>query len=144
MSGVAIIKTVNSSVERFYKPLLLNELWSLVCTQTEQCLRPSPVKLCGIYAICNCNRPRVYIGGSVNIYSRWRLHLSQLKHGEHRTAELQQDWKEGGYESFVFCVLELCSQSKIEVQERFWLKICNEYLPSCPYNKYLEAKYVVL
>lgn len=65
----------------------------------------------GIYAITNTFNGKVYVGSAVNIASRWREHLSQLKRGIHHSTRLQAAWNKYGEDAFVFSVLE-------EVQER--------------------------
>lgn len=62
----------------------------------------------GVYAITAIDG-RAYVGGSVNIISRWRTHLSSLRLGKHDNHLLQEAWLQMGERAFTFEVLEIVS-----------------------------------
>ena len=49
-------------------------------------------KVSGIYQILNRRTGRMYIGKSVNVYGRWRTHLTQLESFRHDSTKLQMAW----------------------------------------------------
>ncbi len=49
----------------------------------------------GIYQIVNLLTGKVYIGSSINIDERWRLHRKQLKRGNHHSYKLQWAFNDG-------------------------------------------------
>jgi len=58
----------------------------------------------GVYTITNLQTRAVYVGASRKIESRWQEHKSTLKHGTHRSAELQADWDAIGAGQFIFAI----------------------------------------
>lgn len=63
---------------------------------------------CAVYAI-ECEDGRAYVGGSVGISARWKLHRSALNRGKHNNRLLQQAWTSLGEGAFTFTVLEVVS-----------------------------------
>lgn len=59
---------------------------------------------CAVYAI-ECADGRVYVGGSVGVSARLRLHRSNLNRGKHNNRLLQAAWSEMGEDAFTFSVL---------------------------------------
>jgi group I intron endonuclease len=57
---------------------------------------------CGIYTIRNTISGRIYIGSSVNIERRWRVHVHHLKAGTHHSSILQRSWDKHGEGAFAF------------------------------------------
>lgn len=60
----------------------------------------------GVYAITNTITDRVYVGSSIDIEGRWRLHRAQLRSGNHPSLAIRRDCAEYGSEAFTFEVLE--------------------------------------
>lgn len=78
----------------------------------------------GIYAITNTVNGKVYVGSAVNIASRWRAHLSQLRRGTHHSGHLQAAWIKYGETAFSFTVLEYVpDQSCLLREEDKWISI---------------------
>lgn len=77
----------------------------------------------GVYAIVHPESGRLYIGSSVNIYSRWRSHKSDLKNRRHYCVYLQRAWDKHGEEAFEWRVLESCLKEKLILiaREQHWL-----------------------
>ena len=70
-------------------------------------------KVCGVYSITNTKNGKKYIGSSVNILRRWKLHRWRLDRGEHHSAHLQNSWKKNGPEAFRFDVLLECDKDSL-------------------------------
>jgi len=60
----------------------------------------------GIYQIENQVNGKRYIGSSVNIESRWSVHLALLRHGKHDNQHLQRAFDKYGESAFAFTILE--------------------------------------
>lgn len=78
-------------------------------------------KSSGIYLITCTKNKRVYVGGAVNIFTRWNSHRLKLNNGKHWIEKLQADWKKYGSEHFSFSVAEECGISELNDRENHWL-----------------------
>ena len=58
--------------------------------------------ICGIYKIENRVNHKIYIGQSVDIYTRWYNHKHSLRNGIHYNKHLQKSWDKYGEENFEF------------------------------------------
>lgn len=58
----------------------------------------------GVYAIWNIKKKKIYIGSSINIKNRIKVHLYDLLNGIHKNPELQEDFNTG----YDFVGLPLC------------------------------------
>jgi group I intron endonuclease len=74
-----------------------------------------------IYQILNTVTNDCYIGSSINIKERWKRHKKDLRKQKHHSIILQRAWNKYGENSFIFKILELCSENEIRNKE-------NEYL----------------
>jgi group I intron endonuclease len=75
---------------------------------------------CGIYALLNTVTGKRYVGSSVNIARRWRIHLSDLRNNEHHSVKLQRSWNKHGELAFKFEVLLNCTRDSLaEYEEKF-------------------------
>jgi group I intron endonuclease len=73
----------------------------------------------GIYGIFQGNR--VYIGQSVNIEKRWRVHKTLLKLNKHHCQFLQRVSHKYGSSSLQFNILEVCSASELDnLETQVW------------------------
>lgn len=50
----------------------------------------------GAYVIEHVASGSVYVGGSMNMPQRWRIHIKQLRAGKHYNKPLQADWARYG------------------------------------------------
>ena len=72
----------------------------------------------GVYAIINRTNGKRYIGSTQCFRTRWRTHVTALKHGRHRNADLQQDFAALGIESFGFSIIEFAPVDKLVAIEQ--------------------------
>lgn len=64
----------------------------------------------GIYEIVCSKSGLRYVGSaSTSFQRRWRMHLRNLRAGEHHNYLLQRDYKRHGEASFSFSIVELCA-----------------------------------
>jgi len=93
---------------------------------------------CGIYGIKNKINNKMYIGQSINIDKRQKIHKSLLKNNKHFNRHLQNSYNKRGKEEFEYLVLEECDRNKLSIKEEEWiLKYKNSI-----YNKNLEVNAV--
>jgi hypothetical protein len=64
----------------------------------------------GIYCIKNKINNKVYIGSSINLYSRLQSHKSKLNNNKHENKHLQRSFNKHGIENFEVKVLEYCDK----------------------------------
>ena len=64
------------------------------------------IKITGIYKITNISNNKVYIGESMNIYERWKVHKEDLKNNKHHSNKLQRDWNNYGENNFTFEIIK--------------------------------------
>ena len=69
-------------------------------------------KICGIYIILNTLDNNCYIGSSVNIKARFKVHLFLLSNNKHHSIKLQRAWNKYGENNFRFEILEICEPIK--------------------------------
>jgi group I intron endonuclease len=58
----------------------------------------------GLYTIKNINTNTLYVGSSVNVYKRLRVHKSLLRGNKHHCTHLQRAWNKYGEKCFEFIV----------------------------------------
>lgn len=81
----------------------------------------------GVYEIVNRENCKRYIGSSVNLLKRWRMHLWRLRNNSHHSATLQSAYNKYG-EVFTFNVLELCAREVLYTIEQAYIdKLSPEY-----------------
>lgn len=74
------------------------------------------MKKSGIYRIQNIVNNKFYIGSSVDIMSRWRVHRNKLRTNTHSNKHLQCAWNKYGESNFIFEILQICSTYLAEEQ----------------------------
>lgn len=75
----------------------------------------------GIYQILNLSNGKRYIGSAKCFRKRWACHLSGFRTGKHPNRKLLRSWLKHGKESFVFEILETCTDEKLIVREQHWI-----------------------
>lgn len=74
-------------------------------------------RACGVYFIRG-PRKRFYVGGSTDIFFRWKLHLRRLRRGKHDNRKMQEDWVKFGEKAFSLEIVKFCSVEGIKVEEQ--------------------------
>lgn len=75
----------------------------------------------GIYEIrCTANRKR-YVGSSINIERRWKVHANRLNRNMHVNPILQAAWNKYGIESFLFRIAHVCEKHELLHMEQQFL-----------------------
>lgn len=64
----------------------------------------------------------VYIGQTKNLKRRFDDHKYKLRHSEHYSEFMQNDFDIYGEENFIFEILENVPDNKLDERERFWIK----------------------
>jgi group I intron endonuclease len=86
-----------------------------------------------IYMIKNISTDKVYIGSSIHgLTKRKRCHITNLKKNKHHSIKLQRAWNKYGEDSFIFEIVETCSNENILLQEQYYIDKYNSY--SSGYN----------
>lgn len=80
----------------------------------------APKKI-GIYQIKSNLNNRIYIGSSIDIRRRWKIHKSQLSLGNHHSIILQRHYDKYGKDDLVFSILELCEEDNLIKVEQAYL-----------------------
>lgn len=75
----------------------------------------------GIYSIRCALNGCVYIGSSINIERRWKIHRWDLGVGHHRNSRLQRAWNKYGPDAFSFTILEVVGSidALLEAEQRW-------------------------
>lgn len=91
-----------------------------------------PSGTCGIYAITDKVSGRRYIGQSLDIRKRFRVHMMKLTSSSHDNIWLQRVWSQNP-EAFEWEVLEVCHREELTEAEQFWIneseKVFNMRVP---------------
>lgn len=90
---------------------------------------------CGIYGIHNVANGKWYIGQSVEIELRRRIHFSRLRNSSHYNSHLQSAFKEYGSENFEFRMLEEVAVEMLDIRERAWIAYYKSDQKEFGYNK---------
>lgn len=76
---------------------------------------------CGIYIIKNIANGKVYVGQSIDLDYRRRLHFHCLKHGHHFNPHLQSAYFEYGLGNFEWRILEEVPEDLLDAREKSWI-----------------------
>jgi len=90
------------------------------------------MKICGIYKIQSKLKPeRLYIGSTVSIKGRWRVHLHTLRNNKHHSKKLQNHYNKYGESDLVFIIIEPCLSEFLIIREQYYLDILKSYFNNC-------------
>lgn len=80
---------------------------------------------CGIYLLYNRINGKRYIGSSINLPSRKRTHLYELRHNKHKNQDLQLEFNSYGEDAFDFVLLfPVKNKEDLLDIEQQWLDWC--------------------
>ena len=87
----------------------------------------------GIYRIYCKSEDKSYIGKSINIEERWKIHQNELKKGKHHNKKLQKVFNKYGKDDFEFSILkEVDDYYEITYYESYYAEEFNAF--NCGYN----------
>lgn len=82
-------------------------------------------KICGVYMIRSKIKPdRIYIGGSIDTWGRYKRHFYDLKYGTHASDKLQRHYNKYGKEDLVFGIIkhiDCCNGKVLLNREQEWI-----------------------
>jgi group I intron endonuclease len=81
----------------------------------------------GIYKIINTSTNKIYVGSAVNIESRWKEHLNDLKMNKHHSIKLQRSYNKHGLNCFKFEIIEECDKKLLIKQEQHYIDSLNSF-----------------
>ena len=82
----------------------------------------------GIYRIYCKSEDKSYIGKSINIEERWKIHLNELKNGKHHNKKLQKVFNKYRKEDFEFSILkEVDDYYEITYYESYYTEKFNSF-----------------
>ena len=81
----------------------------------------------GVYKIESILNGRIYIGSSVNVLRRWRLHKSELLNNKHHSIILQRHVNKYGLEDLVFSLLEETHEKIIIEREQHYIDLLKPF-----------------
>lgn len=91
--------------------------------------------ICGIYSITNQVNGKIYIGQSVNIFARWKNHLTGLYGGYHTNKHLQNSFDKYGENNFDFNIIKVCKPLYLDRFEKLYIRIFDTLNQEKGYNK---------
>ena len=88
----------------------------------------------GVYQITNTANGKRYIGSSVNVWARWKCHVSCLRKNSHHNSHMQRAWNVCGEGKFVLLPLLLCERYELARYEQSCINILKP-----EYNKTIDV-----
>jgi len=84
---------------------------------------------CGVYKIINITNNKLYVGSSVNLKNRKKIHFLDLKKGNHHNNYLQKSYNKYGVENFKWKIIEIVEfnedrkilKANLLEKEQFWI-----------------------
>lgn len=104
--------------------------------------RKRDLKRCGIYCIRNTVNNKCYIGKSINIYERMRVHINLLnKRSKNENQHFIGAWHKYGRNCFEYTVLEDCDEDNDLLKERelYYIQIHNTIDRKFGYNLRMDS-----
>lgn len=96
-------------------------------------------RLIGVYLIKHMPTSKIYVGGSLDVKSRWRQHICLLKKGSHKNRGLQSAWESSSREDFEFTMIEKTSADSLIDREQFWLDAFLAYDQEIGFNRHIKS-----
>jgi group I intron endonuclease len=87
------------------------------------------MKISGIYGWYNTLTDEWYVGGSKDIFSRYRVHLKELRKGSHNGPKFLRAWKKYGPDVWFCYILETCQTQRVVLlaKEQYWMNRLDSY-----------------
>jgi len=86
----------------------------------------------GVYKIqSKIKSERIYIGSSVRINNRWKLHIKSLQDGKHGNQKLQRHYNKYGESDLQFIIIEECERNNLLKVEQLFIDSLNPYFNIC-------------
>lgn len=92
----------------------------------------------GIYVIRCSPTNKVYVGSSINVDKRWKVHRAALRNRGHHNAYLQRAWDKYGEASFEFAIVEECSIDVLLTREGAWIERLRAADPEYGFNEFAD------
>ena len=104
--------------------------WGTICYNSQELIKEVKkqydlgfnISVSGIYKITNLKNNLIYIGQSVDVYSRLRSHRNCTP-----KTEIDIDIKNLGIEYFKFELIEVCPEEKLNERENYWINYYDSY-----------------
>lgn len=127
-SEILDIKRIQDFALSLNNPLILNKLiWTTYYQKRISALCNKVLgvnKKMGIYKITNLETGQSYIGQSVNVADRWKMHCKlSCETGAAATNKLYKNMYDYGLWSFSFELLEECERAQLNEKEAFWISM---------------------
>jgi group I intron endonuclease len=80
------------------------------------------MRVCGVYFIKNLITEKVYVGSSIDIFTRWSRHRYELVNNKHHSAKLQNSFNKHGENAFVYCLAQSAENRAMATKiEQEWI-----------------------
>lgn len=84
------------------------------------------MRICGVYFIKNNITQKVYVGSSIDIFTRWKSHKYKLLNNLHHSTKLQNSYNKYGKDVFEYCLAESAVDRKRASElEQKWIDKMN-------------------
>ena len=94
---------------------------------------------CGIYIIYNLESDRLYIGSSVSVEKRIKVHFSCLRSRRHGNSYLQEAFNESGESSFFSAIIENLDLNLLLEREQYYIEQYKACDRNSGYNIAIDA-----
>lgn len=85
-----------------------------------------------IYKIQSISNPkRIYIGSTINITERWRLHIFKLMANKHENSKLQRHVNKYGIDDLQFSIVIICHKLDLLIYEQCLIDQYDPYFNIC-------------
>lgn len=78
---------------------------------------------CCVYKITNIINGDLYIGSTVDIKIRFRVHKRELRQGRHHSGHLQNAYNIYGVDAFEYSIIEVCEKCDVRQKEQYYIDL---------------------